>query len=108
MLSRIADVLDQCASKFGSVGPAIRIRSARPAMTVIGLFRSCETVLTKSFFICSRFFSKVMSRSTTASPTGSPKGVTTWTRLACAVRPSGSGSSEMPGSPFTNSSRSGS
>jgi hypothetical protein len=48
-----------------------------------------------------------MSRRITASPTGSPKGVTTWTMLACAIRPSGSGSSEMPGLPFTNSSRSG-
>ena len=55
----------------------MRIRSASPAMTVIGLLRSCETVFTNSFFIRSRFFKSVMSRSTTASPTGSPNGVTT-------------------------------
>jgi len=63
-------------------------------------------VLTNSFFIFSRFFKSVMSRRTTGGPTGSPKGVTTWTMLACATRPSGNGSSEMPGRPFTNSSRS--
>ena len=76
-------------------------------MTVIGLFRSCETVLTNSFFICSRFLSSEMSRRITASPTGSPKGVVTGTMLAWATRPSGSGSSEAPGRPAAKSWRSG-
>jgi hypothetical protein len=51
-------------------------------MTVIGPLRSWETVFTKSFFICSMFLSSVMSRRTTATPTGSPNGVVTRTRLA--------------------------
>ena len=76
-------------------------------MIVIGFLRSWETVFTKSFFICSRFLSSVMSRRMAATPTGSPNGVVTGTRLACAVRPSGSASSEVPGCPTANSWRSG-
>ncbi len=76
-------------------------------MMVIGFLRSCETVFTKSFFICSRFLSRVMSRRMAATPTGSPNGVTTGTRPAWAVRPSGSVSSEVPGRPTAKSWRSG-
>jgi len=76
-------------------------------MTVMGPLRSWETVFTKSFFICSMFLSSVISRRITATPTGSPNGVVTRTRLAWAIRPSGSGSSETPSRPATHRSRSG-
>src|SRR2546428_641583 len=74
---------------FSSPGPAIRIRSAMPAMPVMGPLRSWETVFTKSFFICSRFLSSVMSRRTAARPTGSPHGVATHTRPGSAGPPPG-------------------
>ena len=76
-----------------------------PSMIEMGFFRSCETVLTNSFFIRSRFLRSVMSRRTAATPTGSPYGVTTETRLAWAVRPSESGSSIVLARLCSNRSR---
>ena len=78
------------------------------AIAMIGLLRSWDTVLTKSFFIRSRFLSSVMSRRMAARPTGSPYSVVTKTRLAWAVRPSGRRSSTTPGCPISKRRRSGS
>ena len=97
-MKRVVSRIVSQRSRWRPVSGSSRcISVAIPSMTAMGFLRSCDTVLTKSFFISSSVLRSVTSRTMAVSPTGSPKPVITGTRSTWAVRPPISASSTVPG-----------